>query len=214
MGRRRIRTDQERADLDAEHAELIRRALADSDPLAPMRSYDPTLGGDTARLRGIPAIGRGVTGAIPGTDPERAATRRTQDVTTSRRRLGLHGAVVRGATLAVLQRDFEMSDHALALRAFGPPGEEKWLTLIATIKKRAVTAITIRDAAALESAFGLTTTMLACVVVYTHPEREAAVVVRTPAEVDGTKDLAGTWAMSLFPVRYTLPHRGTSASTR
>lgn len=75
MGRRRIRTDQQRAQLDAEHAELIRRALDEADPMTPMRRFDPTLGGDAARLRGIPAIGRGVSGAIPGTDPERTATR-------------------------------------------------------------------------------------------------------------------------------------------
>lgn len=28
-----------------------------------------TAGGDSQRLRGIPAIGRGVDGSIPGTDP-------------------------------------------------------------------------------------------------------------------------------------------------
>ncbi len=75
MGRRRIRTDQQRAELDAAHAALIRHALNEADPVTPMRRYDPTLGGDAARLRGIPAIGRGVSGAIPGTDPERTATR-------------------------------------------------------------------------------------------------------------------------------------------
>lgn len=32
--------------------------------------------GDHARLRGIPAIGRGVTGAIPGTAPEQEAPQR------------------------------------------------------------------------------------------------------------------------------------------
>lgn len=31
--------------------------------------YSTTLAGDERKLRGIPAIGRGVTGAIPGTSP-------------------------------------------------------------------------------------------------------------------------------------------------
>ena len=34
-----------------------------------LKIYRTTLAGDTRKLRGIPAIGRGVTGAIPGTSP-------------------------------------------------------------------------------------------------------------------------------------------------
>lgn len=34
------------------------------------KTYVTTLAGDTRKLRGIPAIGRGVTGAIPGTTPD------------------------------------------------------------------------------------------------------------------------------------------------
>ncbi len=42
--------------------------LHDDIPLNPKRYYAPA-GGDFARLRGIPAIGRGVSGASPGTKP-------------------------------------------------------------------------------------------------------------------------------------------------
>lgn len=72
MGRRWIRTDAERAHLEAEQAALIRKALNDSAATTPMRDGPATAGGDPKRLRGIPAIGRSVTGAIPGTDPEHA----------------------------------------------------------------------------------------------------------------------------------------------
>lgn len=34
------------------------------------RTYANTPGGDARKLRGIPAIGRNVRGAIPGTNPE------------------------------------------------------------------------------------------------------------------------------------------------
>lgn len=34
-----------------------------------------TAAGDSRKLRGIPAIARGVSGAVPGTQPEAAATR-------------------------------------------------------------------------------------------------------------------------------------------
>ena len=33
------------------------------------KTYKTTAAGDERKLRGIPAIGRGVTGAIPGTTP-------------------------------------------------------------------------------------------------------------------------------------------------
>lgn len=76
MGRRRIRTNHERQTLDEAQAALIRHALNEADPTTPLRRHEPaTLGGDPRRLRGIPAIGRGVTGAIPGTRPELDGTR-------------------------------------------------------------------------------------------------------------------------------------------
>ncbi len=72
-----IRTDAEREQLAADQARVIREALDESAPDTPMHRDGPaTLGGDNARLRGIPAIGPGVTGAIPGTDPERSLMRR------------------------------------------------------------------------------------------------------------------------------------------
>lgn len=47
------------------YAEVLR--TIDPDDLEPV--YRTTAGGDEQKLRGIPAIGRGVTGAIPGTSP-------------------------------------------------------------------------------------------------------------------------------------------------
>lgn len=72
----RIRTNAERARLEADQAALIAHALREGDPTNPIRHAPATLGGDPRRLRGIPAIGRGVTGAINHTDPERALLRR------------------------------------------------------------------------------------------------------------------------------------------
>lgn len=47
-------------------AELVERAVRNALPTIGHRSAE----GDPSRLRGIPAIGRGVGGAIPGTHPE------------------------------------------------------------------------------------------------------------------------------------------------
>lgn len=49
-------------------AQQLAEVLRDTD-LPDERTYRATAGGDERRLRGIPAIGRGVTGAIPGTRP-------------------------------------------------------------------------------------------------------------------------------------------------
>jgi hypothetical protein len=54
-------------------ADIIRNINPD-DPTAAERVYTTTLAGDERKLRGIPAIGRGVTGAIPGTSPDRLAS--------------------------------------------------------------------------------------------------------------------------------------------
>lgn len=62
--------------MDEQQARLLREAEADADPAAPLRDGPATAGGDPRRLRGIPAIGRSVSGAIRGTDPEREATKR------------------------------------------------------------------------------------------------------------------------------------------
>lgn len=48
-------------------AEIIRNVDPDDPPTA--KIYRTTAGGDERKLRGIPAIGRGVAGAIPGTNP-------------------------------------------------------------------------------------------------------------------------------------------------
>lgn len=49
-------------------AEILRN-VDPNDPALHERVYSTTLAGDERKLRGIPAIGRGVTGAIPGTTP-------------------------------------------------------------------------------------------------------------------------------------------------
>lgn len=55
------------------HNELAHQHRAlDRELRQPISSYAitaATAGGDTRRLRGIPTIARGVTGAIPGTQP-------------------------------------------------------------------------------------------------------------------------------------------------
>lgn len=53
--------------LAAEQARAVRRALLEADPSE--CGPAPTAGGDEERLRGIPVVGRGVSGAIPGTRP-------------------------------------------------------------------------------------------------------------------------------------------------
>lgn len=57
-----------RAELEAEQAAILRRALLESDPTLPIRA-GATAGGDRVRLRGLPVVGRGVGGHVPGTDP-------------------------------------------------------------------------------------------------------------------------------------------------
>jgi hypothetical protein len=60
---------QEAAD---DHAKITRN-LIESGEMAPdtLTSAGATAAGDERRLRGIPAIGRGVAGAIPGSSPHR-----------------------------------------------------------------------------------------------------------------------------------------------
>jgi len=67
----RMRARIERHRLAQEHAQLVDKALGES--TAPMGGRSAPA--DEARLRGIPAIGRGVAGAIPGTNPEQTALR-------------------------------------------------------------------------------------------------------------------------------------------
>lgn len=55
-------------DLHAKNAQLIAQLARDTAPEVPMRA-SATPAGDERKLRGIPAIGRGVSGAIPGTQP-------------------------------------------------------------------------------------------------------------------------------------------------
>ena len=65
-----IRTHQHRADLIQAQAELVRKALRDSDPTTPMRhAGPPTTAGDRARMRGVPIQAIGVGGTLPGTQP-------------------------------------------------------------------------------------------------------------------------------------------------
>lgn len=58
--------------LQAQDQRMVARAVLDSGGPAPPRiTPGVTLPGDSRRLRGIPAIGRGVQGCIPGTNPAR-----------------------------------------------------------------------------------------------------------------------------------------------
>jgi hypothetical protein len=59
------------AHLDARNAKLLATLARETGAaLPPRQAPGATAGGDTRALRGIPAIGRGVTGAIAGTRPE------------------------------------------------------------------------------------------------------------------------------------------------
>jgi hypothetical protein len=62
---------QRNADLDHHNAAVLHRIeLETSTNDTPITTLSRvTLGGDERRLRGIPAIGRGVAGHIPGTRP-------------------------------------------------------------------------------------------------------------------------------------------------
>lgn len=58
------------AQIEQEHRDLVRMIDASTAPITDRKiigSRSPA--GDEQRLRGIPAIGPGVTGAIPGTSP-------------------------------------------------------------------------------------------------------------------------------------------------
>jgi hypothetical protein len=62
------------AELDARNAATLARIeqeTATSDEPV-VTTQGATLAGDPARLRGIPAVGRGCAGAMAGTDPVRA----------------------------------------------------------------------------------------------------------------------------------------------
>jgi hypothetical protein len=49
-------------------ATQLAQVLQDLEP-EQLQTYRTTAGGDERKLRGIPAIGRGVQGCIPGTSP-------------------------------------------------------------------------------------------------------------------------------------------------
>jgi hypothetical protein len=50
-------------------AACLAAVLRDADPIVLERAYRATAAGDSRKLRGIPAIGRGVAGAVNGTSP-------------------------------------------------------------------------------------------------------------------------------------------------
>lgn len=54
-------------------ADQLATVLQEADTTEHEHRYRTTAAGDERKLRGIPAIGRGVTGAIPGTSPHRSA---------------------------------------------------------------------------------------------------------------------------------------------
>lgn len=61
--------------LDRHNARVLARILKETAADHPPPTRGATAGGDSRKLRGIPAIGRGVSGAIPGTRPEDAIHR-------------------------------------------------------------------------------------------------------------------------------------------
>ena len=60
--------------LHQEQARILAEALLDMNPDDPelAKRYAATAAGDSRRLRGIPALARGVGSAIPGTNPLQA----------------------------------------------------------------------------------------------------------------------------------------------
>lgn len=54
------------------HAKIMAEIARDTDIDTPIRVISSRPAGDERTLRGIPAIGRSVAGAITGTNPERA----------------------------------------------------------------------------------------------------------------------------------------------
>ena len=61
-----------RARQQAEDAAKLEKILKQTAEPEPSSTAGATAAGDAARLRGIPAVGRGTSGAVRGTDPARA----------------------------------------------------------------------------------------------------------------------------------------------
>jgi hypothetical protein len=57
-------------ELDVHNAKTLARIARETSAESPvLQARGATAGGDERKLRGIPAIGRGVSGVIPGTSP-------------------------------------------------------------------------------------------------------------------------------------------------
>jgi hypothetical protein len=65
-----------RRQLAAEDSAKVERIVREAEGAAVDSVAGVTAGGDSARLRGVPAIGRGVSGAIRGTNPVAELLRR------------------------------------------------------------------------------------------------------------------------------------------
>lgn len=59
-----------RYDNDIQHARMLARIIENTGQALPERRFKAKLPGDERALRGIPAIGRNVQGAILGTRPD------------------------------------------------------------------------------------------------------------------------------------------------
>lgn len=59
----------DRAQLEARQQQALARVLLDVGEAAPNRTYNSNAGDERA-MRGVPILGRGVTGAIAGTRPD------------------------------------------------------------------------------------------------------------------------------------------------
>ena len=75
----------DRAMMEAEQAAVLAKILCETESAEPPTAAGTTSGGDEARLRGLPAIGRGVSGAIPGTSPVGAVMRKEKSGGGARR---------------------------------------------------------------------------------------------------------------------------------
>lgn len=64
-----ILQERDQRERDQRHVDRIVEQAEQNPDLDALRLSRATAGGDERKLRGIPAIGRGVAGAIPGTSP-------------------------------------------------------------------------------------------------------------------------------------------------
>lgn len=85
LPRHRDQPSLERRRLERAQAQAVLESLTTSDEPLPLR-HELTKPGDADALRGIPAIGRSVAGAIPGSNPEQETIKRLMRADSVRQR--------------------------------------------------------------------------------------------------------------------------------